>query len=82
PYHAYVPSFGDWGYVLATDPADGPLRWDRAAVGVPARFLTAERLPSLSVFDPDSSEVPTGISTLQAPVILRYYLDAWRHWRG
>ena len=79
PYHSYVPSFGDWGFTLASDL---PVAWARATVRVPTQFLTPARLPTLALFDPDSSEVPTGITTLDDPAVLRYYLSGWQHWRG
>lgn len=80
PYHSLVPAFGgDWGFALA---AAGPLRWDTAHLTVPTRFLTDARLLTLPQFDPDTADLPTDISTLDQPAILRYYIDAWRHWRG
>jgi len=82
PYHAYVPSFGDWGFLLASDPADRRIDWAQVTVRVPTRFLTPAILPTLVQFDPDSADLATDVSTLQNPVILRYYLDAWRRWRG
>ena len=37
PYHVYVPSFGEWGYVLASEKDDFRLP---ETVNVPTRFLT------------------------------------------
>jgi spermidine synthase len=78
-YHAYIPSFGDWGFVMASDLK---LDWSRAKIEVPTRFLTPGNLPEMTVFDPDTNEIPTEISTLQNPAVLRYYVEDWRHWRG
>ena len=62
PYHAYVPSFGDWGFVAAS-----PARLDWSGIRLPAglRFLTDDTLPGLTRFSPDIDRVPVEINTLQ-----------------
>lgn len=76
PYHAYVPSFGDWGFVLA---APRPLPSLRLTVSVPTRFLTSETLPTLFVFGQDVQAVPVEPSTLDQPFVLRYHnQSAWQ----
>jgi spermidine synthase len=78
-YHAYIPSFGDWGFVLASDLK---VDWNSVQLHVPTQFLTNERLPTMTVFDPDTSEVTTDISTLENPAVLHYYLEGLGRWRG
>lgn len=78
-YHSYVPSFGDWGFVLASDLN---VDWGTLKLRAPTRFLTNELLPGLTRFDPDLAEMPTDTSTLENPVVLRYYLEGWRRWRS
>lgn len=78
-YHAYIPSFGDWGFVLASDLK---VDWNSVQLRVPTQFLTNERLPTMTVFDPDTSEVTTDISTLENPAVLHYYLEGLGRWRG
>jgi spermidine synthase len=77
PTHAYVPSFGDWGFILAAEQ-----RPDLGRVKLPAglRYLTPEVVRTLPVFDGDSKEVPVETSTVDHPRILRYYLDGARRW--
>ncbi len=77
PYHAYVPSFGDWGFVLA---ASHRLPLDRLRLTVPVRYLTQELLPHLFVFPKDAGPVDVDVSTLDRPVVLQYYLDATKRW--
>lgn len=74
PYHVYVPSFGEWGYVLATRHG-----W-QAPPSVPPglRFLTAANLPAMFEFPPDMSPVPAGINRLNDQVLVRYYDKEWR----
>ncbi len=74
PYHAYVPSFGEWGFVLAS----------RAAVPVATRlpdglrFLTVGSLPQLFAFADDMSRVPVEANRLSTQALVRYYEDEWR----
>lgn len=74
PYHVPVPSFGEWGYVLAS------LR----PIGVPSRTLPGLRylndalLPTLFVFSEDMSPVPVEINRLNNQVLVQYYEREWR----
>jgi spermidine synthase len=77
PYHAKVPSFGNWGFVVA---AKHPLNVSRLAVNVPTRFLNAEVVQRLFAFDhglqPENRDYP--VSTFHNPVVLRTYLSEKR----
>jgi spermidine synthase len=77
PMHTYVPSFGDWGFVMA---AARRLRPEQAQIQVPTQFLTAALLPQMLVFGKDVSAVPVDVSTLDQPLVLRYYLSGWKQW--
>lgn len=72
PYHVDVPSFGDWGFVLAgaspAVPADAP----------PLRFLNPEVLRAAAVFPPDRGRVAVEASTLLHPRVLEYARQEWR----
>ena len=72
-----MPSFGDWGFVLAAPRA---LRLERADVTVPTKFLTRPVLREMFVLGRDVSKVPVDISTLDRPAILNYYLHDWKQW--
>jgi spermidine synthase len=76
PYHAWVPSFGEWGYVLA---APGPLE-PKHALPEGLKFLSNETLPTLFVFPKDMDEVPAEVNRLNNQVLVRYYEDEWRRW--
>jgi spermidine synthase len=75
PYHAYVPSFGDWGFVIASS---NPVDPARARLEVATRFLTPATLRELFVLDKDISAVPVDVSTLDRPAVLNYYLSDWK----
>ncbi len=82
PYHLLVPSFGDWGFVLAgresLTPEPGALA---GALPAGLRFLKARMIPSLFLFGGDVDD-PGGlsVSTLDRPVVLERYLAGWRYW--
>ncbi len=77
PYHAYVPAFGEWGFVAF---ATRPLHMEQVQPRPDARFLTAEQIPTLTVFPPDMARVPTEPSTLDKPRIFQYYREGWSYW--
>ena len=76
PYHAHVPSFGEWGYVLASPRALGAF----AALPAGLRYLTDEALPSLFLIAPDMGPVPVEINRLNNQILVRYYEEEWQRW--
>jgi spermidine synthase len=74
PYHAYVPSFGEWGFVLAG--TDG---WEPPRAYPPGlRFLTVEATPALFAFPPDMAAVPVEVNRLDNQVLVHYYGGDWQ----
>lgn len=76
PYHNYVPSFGDWGFVMA---ANRPLHTS-VPLSVPCRFLDDRTTQRLSYFEKDLLTGPIDTNTLDRPLLLEYYLEDWRRW--
>ena len=78
PYHADVPSFGDWGFVLATVGTGPPdLRLAEPAPE-PLRYLSADVLRAAAVFPPDRGPRDVEPSTLNRPKILDYERRGWK----
>ncbi len=77
PYHAYVPSFGDWGFVLATPQVLAP-----RALTLPAglRYLTAAVWQEAQVFGADTAELPAAVNSLQSHALVGYYNAGWDYW--
>jgi spermidine synthase len=76
PYHAYVPSFGEWGFIIAgrerlTAPFDLP-------AGL--RFISPETLPALFHFPPDMAPLETEVNRLNNQALVRYFEAEWRHY--
>ena len=78
PYHVNVPSFGDWGFVMASNIN---YRLSEASIFVPTKYLESNNIQSLFIFEKDISEENTKFSTLDDPVVLRYYLKGWQYWK-
>ena len=76
PYQTTVPSFGVWGFALASQqPFEAPSR-----VTVPVRFLDARTMAGMFVFPLDMSPVPVEVNRLDNQMLVRYYEDEWRKW--
>lgn len=73
PYHALVPSFGEWGYVLAGRRAYRPPEKYEA----PTRFLTPEATPALFDFPKDMARVETEVNRLNNQALVRYFEREW-----
>ncbi|HEY0928838.1 MAG TPA: polyamine aminopropyltransferase [Gemmatimonas sp.] len=69
PYHVYVPSFGEWGFVIASRDSYAP----PAALPEQLRYLTASTIPSLFDFPADMQRVPALANRLNDQVLVRYY---------
>ncbi len=75
PYHAHVPSFGEWGFIIA-----GHRPWRPPAALPPGlRFLTASGLPALLDFPPDMARVPAEPNRLSNQVLVRRFEQEWGH---
>ena len=73
PYHVYVPSFGEWGFVIG---GRTPLpSADDLPVG--SALLTLDTLPELFTFPPDMQRVPVEANHLNTQVLVRYYEQEW-----
>ncbi|MBS4099576.1 MAG: polyamine aminopropyltransferase [Sulfuricella sp.] len=72
PYHALVPSFGEWGYLLA---GQGYRMPDK--IPVATRFLTPEVLKSLFLFPPDMARTEVEPNRLDNQPLVRYFEEDW-----
>ena len=74
PYHAYVPSFGEWGYIIAGRRPFAPA----PAYPVPMRFLTLETQKLMFEFPADMTRVPAEVNRLNNQALVRTFEDEWR----
>ena len=76
PYHALVPSFGEWGFVLAALRKVAPPTTVMAGL----RYLDAPTLSAMFVLGPDMAPVETEVNRLDNQALVRYYEAEWRRW--
>lgn len=76
PYHAAVPSFGVWGFALASmHPFEVP-----SHAPAPVRFLNDATLRDMFNLSTDLGPVPVEINRLDNQVLVRYHESEWRRW--
>ena len=73
PYHAHVPSFGEWGFIIASR---RPFTMPKA-LPPGLRFLDVAGLPSLFIFPPDMARVPTEVNRLSNQVLVQTFEEEW-----
>ncbi|MDR9402158.1 MAG: polyamine aminopropyltransferase [Halothece sp. Uz-M2-17] len=76
PYTVNVPSFGPWGFVLATKGSFNPEAIEQ--LPIPTRFLSPAVLSSLFILPKDITITEVEVNTLAHPVIVNYERD--RRW--
>jgi spermidine synthase len=74
PYHAYVPSFGEWGFILAGKRDYEPPQ----SLPSGLRYLTVSMLPQLFQFPADMGPVEAEPNRLNDQILVRYYEREWR----
>lgn len=73
PYHVYVPSFGEWGFTLASH---DPIAL-KTAFPPGLKFLNPAVMADLTTFANDMTPVPADINRLDNQVLVRYYEADW-----
>lgn len=73
PYHAYVPSFGEWGFVIASfKPYEVPQNYPEGL-----RFISYETVKDMFYFPSDMRKVRTKIQKLDDQALVRYFDQEW-----
>ena len=76
PYHAHVPSFGEWGFVVASHrPFAPPVPPRELPPGL--RFLSLTGLPALFDFPPDMARVPAEPNRLSTQGLVHTFEEEW-----
>ncbi|CAB5132893.1 Spermidine synthase N-terminal extension / Spermidine synthase (EC [Olavius algarvensis associated proteobacterium Delta 3] len=75
PYHLNVPSFGEWGFVLASRRAVDP---KQLSIPVSTRFLTDDVLHAMFSFGRDmAADQEIEVNRIDRPVLYEYYRKGW-----
>ena len=74
PYHLYVPSFGEWGFVIGSlVPFELPQQLPQGL-----RYLAVRDLQTLFTFPNDMQPVPVEPNHLNDQILVRYYEREWK----
>jgi len=74
PYHAYVPSFGDWGFTLASQSPIAKVR----AVPQTLRYYSAAEDVRMQHFPADMQANVNGVNRLENQALVRLFMQEWR----
>lgn len=77
PYHVYVPSFGDWGFVIASRRDMNP---EAIEISVATRYLDEPIIRRIFTFEKDLLDTSSEVSTMDRPEVMTYYFKGWRYW--
>lgn len=73
PYHAYVPSFGEWGFIMATaGDYSAPTRFLKGL-----RFVNPGTLAQMRDFPPDMAQRVTEVNRLNNQALVTYFEEEW-----
>ncbi|MCY1165340.1 Polyamine aminopropyltransferase [compost metagenome] len=76
PYHANVPSFGEWGFVVASHRPFSPTT-QAGHLPPGLRFLNSQTLPLLFDFPLDMARVPAPVNRLSNQELVHSYEQEW-----
>ena len=76
PYHLYVPSFGEWGFILASRE---PLA-QRLILPEQLKFITDASARDMFHFPPDMGPIKVEPNRLNNQMLVRYFEEEWAHY--
>jgi len=76
-YHTLVPSFGEWGFQMASVES---LDVNRVRFEVPRRFIAPVLFRTMLQFDSDMERLQVEPNRLDRPILARYYRQDWGQW--
>jgi len=76
PYHVYVPSFGEWGFVMG---AKMPIKFSNK-LPKDLKYLNQKSFKNLFEFSNDISKIEVEPNMLSTHKLLKYYNSGWEKW--
>ena len=77
PYHTYIPSFGEWGFVLSSK-LKLPLESIKPLKDL--KFIDTKTMQRMKVFDKDISKPDIESNKLSSHKLIYYYDEGWKKW--
>lgn len=79
-YQVYIPSFGNWGFVMASDTHFPAINTQQLPVD-DLKFLDEKELNYSLTLPKDIQIQTTKINRLDRPIILNYFNEDWQRWK-
>lgn len=76
-YHTYIPSFGEWGFVLG---GNFPIDFEKLQPLKGLKYLDKEVMKRVTIFAPDIAEVEVEGNRLSTHRLIEYYNEGWKRW--
>ena len=76
PYHIQVPSFGDWGFNMASRSELS----EYSEITVPTKYLTTDNSQAMFIFGKDEVAEDVEVNSLSKPILIEYYSEAVKNW--
>jgi len=77
PYHTYIPSFGEWGFVLASKLS---LPLDNLKPVKALRYLNTKTMKNMQYFDKNIAKTDVDSNKLSNHKLIYYYDEGWEKW--
>lgn len=78
PYHTYIPSFGEWGFVLASQT---PIPDTLGSLPENLKFLSAETFGQMKHFPPDMTRIASGHNSLNNQLLVQVFEKEWSNYQ-
>jgi spermidine synthase len=76
-YHTYVPSFGEWGFVMT---AKLPINFENYEPKTELKYLNKNVLRRMEIFDKDIAQLEVEPNKLSTHRLIEYYDAGWKVW--
>jgi len=76
-YHTYVPSFGEWGFVMASK---FPIHFENLEPKKDLKYLNSEVLSRMEIFEKDIAQLEVEPNRLSTHKLIEYYDKGWTIW--
>ncbi len=77
PYHVSVPTFGVWGFALASKSSEPPQPPSLASIEGDLQFLNEDALSSMFRLPADIQRCESELNQLNNQILVRYYDEEW-----
>jgi spermidine synthase len=77
PYHTYIPSFGEWGFVMGTKLK---LPTKDMSSTMQLKYINNNTFNTMKIFDKDMAKVPVETNRLSSHKLIYYYDKGWGKW--